>query len=247
MIAFKTQKPLSRTNIFPLPQTGFIRCSSIPNVLPNSSNSMLLSCVEQSFPSHSSNAQMMSESAHPASWYSLPNCHGFCGTKINPGQVYSLTHLLMLSSMQLIQLSTKLSAIFLFQQSNISHTSQNRSWNSGGFLFVYIRSMQQFTICKRVSGYLLVDSINNGIQEISGKHTLKKLKAVIIFSINVKIYVCFVTLHIGSSSITKSTMSPCFFERRNHCIFGCGIFSGMGLLSSSTSTTLTRAVIVCVV
>ena len=179
---------------------------------------MLLSCVEQSFPSHSSNAQMMSESAHPASWYSLPNCHGFCGTNINPGQVYSLTHLLMLSSMQLIQLSTKLSAIFLFQQSNISHTSQNRSWNSGGFLFMYVRSMQQFTICKRVSGYLLVDSINNGIQDISGKHTIKKLKVVIIFSIDVKIYFCFVVLHIGSSSITKSTMSPCFFERRNHCI-----------------------------
>ena len=132
-------------NIFPLPETGFVRHSSIPIVLPNSSNSLLLSCVGQSFPSQSSNAQMMLESAHPASWYSLPNGHGFCGTNINPGQVYSLTHLLMLSSMQLIQLSTKLSAIFLFQQSNISHTYQNLSQNSGGFLFMYARLLSIFS------------------------------------------------------------------------------------------------------
>ena len=145
MIAFKTQKPLSRTNIFPLPQTGFVRCSSIPIVLPNSSNSLLLSCVGQSFPSWSSNAQMMSESAYPESWSSLPNGHVFHGTNINPGQVYSLTHLLMLSLMQLIQLSTKLSAIFLFQQSNISHTSPNWSQNSDGSLFVYVRLLSIFS------------------------------------------------------------------------------------------------------
>ena len=138
-------------NIFPLPQTDFVRCSSIPIVLPNSSNSLLLSCVGQSFPSCCSNAQIMSESVHPASWYSLPNGHGFHGTNINPGwQVYSLTHLLMLSLMQLIQLSTKLLAIFLFQQSNISHTSQNWSQNSGGFFFMYVRLLSIFSNCVHV-------------------------------------------------------------------------------------------------
>ena len=145
MIAFKTQKPLSSTNIFPLPQTGFVSHSRVPIVLPISSNSLLLSCVGRSFLSCSSTAQMISESAHPASWYSLPNGHGFHGTNINPGQVYLLTHLLILSSMQLIQLGMKLLAIFLFQQSNISHTSQNQSWNSGGFLFIYVRLLSIFS------------------------------------------------------------------------------------------------------
>ena len=134
MIAFKTQKPLSSTNIFPLPQTGFVSRSRVPIVLPISSNSLLWSCV-----------QMISESTHPVSWYSLPNGHSFHGTNINPGQVYLLTHLLILSSMQLIQLSTKMLAIFLFQQSNISRTSQNRSQNSGGFLFMYVRLLSIFS------------------------------------------------------------------------------------------------------
>ena len=145
MSAFKTQKPLSSTNTFPLRQTGFVSHSRVPIVLPISSNSLLLSCVRRSFPSHSSTTQMILESAQPASWYSLPNGHGFRGTNINPGQVFSLTHLLILSSMQLIQLGTKLLAILLFQQSNISQTSQNRSWNSGGFLFMYVRLLSIFS------------------------------------------------------------------------------------------------------
>ena len=150
MIALKTQKPLSSTNIFPLPQTGFVSHSRVPIVLPISSNSLLWSCVRQSFPLCSSTAQMMSESAHPASWYSLPKGHGFCGTNINPGQMYSLTHLLILSSMQLIQLGTKLLTIFLSQQYNISCTSQNRQRNSGGFLFMYVRLLSIFSNCVRV-------------------------------------------------------------------------------------------------
>ena len=145
MIAFKTQKPLSSTNIFPLPQTGFVSRSRVPIVLPISSNSLLWSCVGQAFPLCSSTAQMISESAHPVSWYSLPNGHSFHGTNISPGQVYSLTHLLILSPMQLIQLSTKLLALFLFQQSNISCTSQNQSRNSGGFLFMYVRLLSIFS------------------------------------------------------------------------------------------------------
>ena len=84
MIALKTQKPLSSTNIFPLPQTGFVSRSRVPIVLPISSNSLLWSCVGQYFPSCSSTALMISESAHPASWYSLPNGHGFHGTNIKP-------------------------------------------------------------------------------------------------------------------------------------------------------------------
>ena len=101
--AFSTQNPLSNTNTFPVAQTGLVNQRRIPQVLPCSSNSLLSKFAGQSLPSRKSMAQMMSESAHPASWYSLPNGHGLRGTYINPGHVYSFTHLDMLSSMPLIQ------------------------------------------------------------------------------------------------------------------------------------------------
>ena len=92
--AFSTQNPLSNTNTFPVAQTGLVNRRRIPQVLPCSSNSLLPKLAGQS---------IMSESAHPASWYLLPNGHGLRGTYINPGHVYSFTHLDMLLSMQLIQ------------------------------------------------------------------------------------------------------------------------------------------------
>ena len=101
--AFSTQNPLSNTNTFPVAQTGLVNRRRIPQVLPCSSNSLLPKFAGRSLPSHKSMTQIMSESAHPASWYSLSNGHGLQGTYINPGHVYSFTHLDMLSSMQLIQ------------------------------------------------------------------------------------------------------------------------------------------------
>ena len=100
--AFSTQNLLSNTNTFPVAQTGLVNPRRIPQVLPWSSNSLLPKFAGRSFPSRKSMAQMMSESAHPALWYSLPNGHGLQGTYINPGHVYSFTHLDMLLSMQWI-------------------------------------------------------------------------------------------------------------------------------------------------
>ena len=136
-MALRTQNPLSRINTLPLPQTGSVNLSNVPTVFPRSSNCVLLSCSGQSLPSRNSRDQMMLESVHPASWYSFPNGHGLQGTNINPGQVYSLSHLLIDSSMQLIQLGTKLVAMFLFHSSSISCTSQNLSLYVGGLSFVY--------------------------------------------------------------------------------------------------------------
>ena len=101
--AFSTQNLLSNTNTFPVALTGLVNQRRIPQVLLCSSNSLLPKFAGRSLPSHKSMAQMMSESGHPASSYLLPNGHSFQGTYINPGHVYSFTHLDMLSSMQLIQ------------------------------------------------------------------------------------------------------------------------------------------------
>ena len=101
--AFSTQHPLSDTNTFPVAQTSLVNWRRIPQILPCLSNSLLPKFAGRSFPSHKAMAQMMLESAQPASWYSLPNGHGLHGTYINPGHVYSFTHLDMLLSMQLIQ------------------------------------------------------------------------------------------------------------------------------------------------
>ena len=73
---FSTQNPLSNTNTFPVAQTGLVNWRRIPQVLLCSSNSLLPKFAGRSLPSHKSMAQMISESAHPASWYSLPNGHG---------------------------------------------------------------------------------------------------------------------------------------------------------------------------
>ena len=133
------QNPLSRMNTLPLPQTGSVNLSNLPTVFPRSSNCLLLSRCGQSFPSRNSKDQMMLESAHPASWYLFLNGHGLWGTNINPGQVYSFNHLLINSSMQLIQLGTKFMAMFLFHSSSISCTSQNLSLYVGGLIFLYFR------------------------------------------------------------------------------------------------------------
>ena len=118
-MAFDTQKPESNTNTLPVDQTGFVNRGSKPVVFPRSSNSFGKRFVGQSFPSRRSNDQMMLLSAHPASWYSFLKGQGFLGTNMNPGQLYSFTHLDMLSSMQLIQLGEKFVVMFLFQQSNM--------------------------------------------------------------------------------------------------------------------------------
>ena len=131
-MALRTQNPLSRINTLPLPQTGSVNLSNVPTVFPRSSNCLLLSCSGQSFPSCNS----MLELAHPASWYSFPNGQGLRGMNINPGQVYSFSHLLIDSSMQLIQLVTKFVAMVLFHLSSISCTSQNLSLYVGGLSFV---------------------------------------------------------------------------------------------------------------
>ena len=130
------QNPLSRMNTLPVPETGSVNLSNVLTVFPRSSNCLLLSCSGQSFPSRNSRNQMMLESAHPVSWYSFLNGHGLWGMNINPGQVYSFNHLLIDSSMQLIQLVTKFVAKFLFHSSSISRTSQNLSLYVGGLSFV---------------------------------------------------------------------------------------------------------------
>ena len=79
----------------------------------------------------------MSESAQPASWYSLPNGHGLRGMYMNPGQVNSLIHLEIDSSIVLIQLGEKFFDILSFHASINSCTSQKRSTKAGGFSFVY--------------------------------------------------------------------------------------------------------------
>ena len=106
-MAFNTQKPEFNTNTLPVDQTGFVNHRSKPVVFPRSSNSFGPRFVGRSFPSRRSNDQMMSLSAHPASWYSFPKVQVFLGTNMNPGQLYSFIHLDMLSSMQLIQLGEK--------------------------------------------------------------------------------------------------------------------------------------------
>ena len=79
----------------------------------------------------------MSQSAQPASWYSLPNGLGLHGTYMNPGQVNSLIHLEMDSSIVLIQLGEKFFDILSFHASINSRTSQKQSTKAGGFSFVY--------------------------------------------------------------------------------------------------------------
>ena len=136
-MALRMQNPLSGMNTLPLPQTGSVKLSNVPTVFPRSSNCLLLSCGDRSFPSRNSRDQMMLESAHPASWYSFPNGQDLWGTNINPGQVYLFSHLLIDSSMQLIQLGTKFAAMFFFHLSSISRTSQNLSLYVGGLSLVY--------------------------------------------------------------------------------------------------------------
>ena len=85
---------------------------------------------------------MMSLCTQPASWYSLLNGHGFLGTNINPGQVYSFTHF---SSMQLIQLGEKFIDMLSFHICIIPRTSQNQSRNAVGLLFVYLRFIKMFS------------------------------------------------------------------------------------------------------
>ena len=124
-------KPLNSTKDepLPLPQTGSVNLSNVLTVFPRSSNCLLLSCGGQSF--------HLLESAHPASWYSFLNGQGLWRMNINPGQVYSFNHLLIDSSMQLIQLGTKFVAMFMFHSSSISCTSGNLSLYVGGLSFVY--------------------------------------------------------------------------------------------------------------
>ena len=122
-----------------------MRHSNVPTVFLMSPKGLLLSCGGWSFPSHSSSAQMMSDSAHHALWYSFPKDHGLQGTNMNPGHVYSFTHSLMDSSIQFIQLGKNIFAMFLLQQSNISQTSQNLSLYSGGSLFVHVRLLRIFS------------------------------------------------------------------------------------------------------
>ena len=108
----KTQKPESNTTTLPALRIGHVRCSKVPTVLPLSSFSLLPKCCGQFFPSLSSTCQIISPSAQPASWYSLPKGHGFLGTNIEPGQVYSFTQLDIDLSITLIQEGKKFSAMF---------------------------------------------------------------------------------------------------------------------------------------
>ena len=144
-IACNTQKPLSNTKTLPDPWTGHVSRSNVPHVLPFSSQSFRPKSVGRSFPSLKSTCQIMSLSAHPVSWYSLPNGQGLRGTYINPGHVYSLTHLDIDSSIALIQLGEKLWAIFAFQASINCLTSQYRSTYAGGSLLVYIMAERMFS------------------------------------------------------------------------------------------------------
>ena len=106
-IACNTQKPLSNTKTLPDPWTGCVSRSNVPHVLPFSSQSFCPKSVGQSFPSLKLTCQIMSLSAHPASWYSLPNGQGLRGTYINPRHVYSLTHFDINLSIKLIQLGER--------------------------------------------------------------------------------------------------------------------------------------------
>ena len=157
-IVCNTQKPLSNTKTLPDPWTGHVSQSNVPHVLPFSSQSFHPKSIGQSFPSLKSTCQMMSLSAHPASWYSLPNCLGLRGTYINPGHVYSLTHFDIDLSIALIQLGETLWAIFTFQASIDCLTSQNRSTYTGGSLLVYIMAERMVSNQFRV----ITDDKQNG-------------------------------------------------------------------------------------
>ena len=62
--------------------------------------------------------------------------HGLQGTHMKPGHVYSLSHLLIDSSMALIQLGVNCVAMLVFHAAINEQTSQNRSNNTGGSSFV---------------------------------------------------------------------------------------------------------------
>ena len=118
-MAFNTQKTESNKNTLSVDQTGFVNRRSKPVVFPRSSNSFWTEICWLVFSFAKIHQQMMSLSAHPASWYSFLKGHGILGTNMIPGQLYSFTHLDMISSMQLIQLGEIFVVMFLFQQSNM--------------------------------------------------------------------------------------------------------------------------------
>ena len=131
---YKTQKPESRTTVFPVPNCDFIKCNKVPTILPIPSYSFSPKCCGQSLPSWRSMLQMTSLEQQPASCLSFPNFQGFLGTYMNPGQVYSLSHLDIDSSIALIQLGRNSTSMLAFQAEMRSHTSQNLSNNSGADL-----------------------------------------------------------------------------------------------------------------
>ena len=130
----KTQKPESRTTVFPVPNCDFIKCNKVPTVLPIPSYPFSPKCCGRSLPSQRLMLQMTSLEQHPASCHSFPNFQGFLGTYMNPGQVYSLSHFDIDSSIALIQLGRNSTSMLAFQAAMRSCTSQNLSNNSGADL-----------------------------------------------------------------------------------------------------------------
>ena len=123
------QKPLSRTNTLPPPQTGCVSHSRTPTVFPFLSHSLLPSSSGWSLPSLKSTAQIMSLLQQPVTWYSFLKGQGFLGTNMNPGHVYLFTHFDMLSLMQLIQLGMKLFAMLAFTSPKLPKID-NKCWGT---------------------------------------------------------------------------------------------------------------------
>ena len=120
---YKTQKPESRTTVFPVLNCDFIKHNRVPTVLPIPLYSFSPKCRGQSLPSWRSTLQMTSLEQQPVSCHSFTNFQGFLGMYMNPGQVNSLSHFEIDSSTALIQLGRNSTSMLAFQGAMRSRTS----------------------------------------------------------------------------------------------------------------------------
>ena len=111
----KTQKPESRTTVFPVPNCDFIKHNKVQTVLPIPSYSFSPKCRGRSLTSRRSTLQMTSLEQQPASCHSFQSFQGFICMYMNLGQVFSLSHFDIDSSIALIQLGRNSTSMLAFQ------------------------------------------------------------------------------------------------------------------------------------
>ena len=142
--ALSTQKPLSRTNTLLSTQTGCVSHRTTVMVFPFHHAPCFQVLVD---------SPCLLSSQPPRQCHYCNNLHhGICskgqgslGMNMKPRLVHSFTHFERLSSMQLIQLGMKLSAMLAFHASNILETSQKWITMCWGTL----RSMQCCSECSQ--------------------------------------------------------------------------------------------------